>query len=165
MAPTTTNDDGIEVTPAVVGSEEGSGGVTTTQIQVDDGDVEGGDVTSPTAEEGPAGANAAGGTTGDGGSSSATPRRASRRVSKANIEAEAIRRMSYRISINSAQGSADGAANNANIARRRMTQRMSVTANAAPFDVSYHPGIAKFFSAPHQRQRWGDSQILPRYVA
>ena len=88
-------------------------------------------------------------------STTSSPHRASRRVSEANLTAAAVRRMSHRISINSAQ-SGGGKMN------RRMTHRMSVTATSAPFDVSYHPGIAKFFSAPHQRQRWGDNQILPR---
>ena len=31
-------------------------------------------------------------------------------------------------------------------------------------DVSYHPGRVVFYSPPKQRQTWGDSQILPRYV-
>ena len=79
-----------------------------------------------------------------------SPRRASRRVSEANITAAAVRRMSHRVSINTPGQN------------RRMTTRMSVTATSAPFDVSFHPGVARFFSAPHQRQRWGDTQILPR---
>lgn len=31
-------------------------------------------------------------------------------------------------------------------------------------DVSYHPGKVVLYSPPKQRQEWGDSQILPRYV-
>ena len=29
-------------------------------------------------------------------------------------------------------------------------------------DVSYHPGLLVLYSPPMQRQRWEDSQILPR---
>jgi hypothetical protein len=31
-------------------------------------------------------------------------------------------------------------------------------------DVSYHPGEIVFYCHVTQRQKWGDSQILPRYV-
>jgi hypothetical protein len=31
-------------------------------------------------------------------------------------------------------------------------------------DISYHPGRVVLYSPPKQRQKWGDSQILPRYV-
>ena len=32
-----------------------------------------------------------------------------------------------------------------------------------PYDISYHPGCnVCFFAPPRQRQRWGDTQILPR---
>ena len=32
-----------------------------------------------------------------------------------------------------------------------------------PYDISYHPGCQVcFFAPPRQRQRWGDTQILPR---
>lgn len=47
-------------------------------------------------------------------------------------------------------------------ASHRMSRRESVTGGAAPFDVSYHPGALILYCPPKQRQRWGDSQVLPR---
>jgi hypothetical protein len=44
----------------------------------------------------------------------------------------------------------------------KMQRRVTVTAATAPFDMSYHPSVVKFFSPPTQRQRWGDKQVLPR---
>lgn len=44
----------------------------------------------------------------------------------------------------------------------RMSRRTSVTAASAPYDRSYHPSRVKFYCPPRQRQRWGDTQILPR---
>ena len=37
-----------------------------------------------------------------------------------------------------------------------------MTAEAAPFDVSYHPGRTRLYSPPLQRQRWGETQVIPR---
>lgn len=45
-------------------------------------------------------------------------------------------------------------------ARRRMSKRESVA--GTPFDVSYHPGKLVLYCRPRQRQRWGDTQVLPR---
>lgn len=50
-------------------------------------------------------------------------------------------------------------------ASRIVTQsprRSSAIATSAPNDRSYHPSRAKFYCHPRQRQRWGDTQILPR---
>ena len=47
-------------------------------------------------------------------------------------------------------------------ASHRMSRRESVSGGAAPFDVSYHPGALILYCPPKQRQRWGDSQVLPR---
>ena len=44
----------------------------------------------------------------------------------------------------------------------RFRLKVPVTACSAPFDLSYHPGILKFYEPPMQRQKWGDTQILPR---
>jgi hypothetical protein len=44
----------------------------------------------------------------------------------------------------------------------RMSRRITVTAASAPFDRSYHASRFRFYSPPKQRQRWGDTQILPR---
>jgi hypothetical protein len=41
-------------------------------------------------------------------------------------------------------------------------RRLNVTAESAPFDISYHPGRILLYSPPRQRQRWGDTQVLPR---
>ena len=34
--------------------------------------------------------------------------------------------------------------------------------NESVRDISYHPGRVVFYCPPQQRQKWGDSQILPR---
>ena len=47
-------------------------------------------------------------------------------------------------------------------ASRRMSQRESITGATAPFDVSFHPGQLILYCRPRQRQRWGESQVLPR---
>ena len=47
-------------------------------------------------------------------------------------------------------------------ASHRMSRRESISGGAAPFDVSYHPGALILYCPPKQRQRWGDSQVLPR---
>jgi hypothetical protein len=46
----------------------------------------------------------------------------------------------------------------------RMPRRQTITASTAPFDQSYRPSRSnsKFYCPPKQRQRWGDTQILPR---
>lgn len=44
----------------------------------------------------------------------------------------------------------------------RISRRTNVTAEAAPFDISYRPGRVLLYSPPRQRQRWNDTQILPR---
>lgn len=36
------------------------------------------------------------------------------------------------------------------------------TGHHAPNDVSFRPSAVKFYRPPFQRQRWGDTQILPR---
>jgi hypothetical protein len=41
-------------------------------------------------------------------------------------------------------------------------RRTGVTAEAAPYDISYHPGRVMFYSPIRQRQKWGDTQVLPR---
>ena len=62
------------------------------------------------------------------------------------------RRNNPRVSKRSSLTEFTGAAN-------RRKSRMSVE---VPFDISYHPGAITFFAPPRQRQRWGDTQILPR---
>jgi hypothetical protein len=47
-------------------------------------------------------------------------------------------------------------------AMHHRASRVSITAASAPFDATYHPGKIVFFAPPRQRQRWGDTQILPR---
>jgi hypothetical protein len=48
-------------------------------------------------------------------------------------------------------------------AMHHRASRVSITASSAPFDATYHPGNKIiFFAPPRQRQRWGDTQILPR---
>ncbi|CAB9505398.1 expressed unknown protein [Seminavis robusta] len=42
----------------------------------------------------------------------------------------------------------------------RASQRASIS--GTPFDVSYHPSQIVLYSRPQQRQRWGDTQVLPR---
>jgi len=44
----------------------------------------------------------------------------------------------------------------------RVSRRVNVTAEAAPYDISYRPGRVQFYSPPRQRQRWNDTQVLPR---
>ena len=44
----------------------------------------------------------------------------------------------------------------------RASRRVNVTAEAAPYDISYRPGRVLFYSPPRQRQRWNDTQVLPR---
>jgi len=44
--------------------------------------------------------------------------------------------------------------------RHRMSKRESIA--GTPFDVSYHPGKLVLYCRPRQRQRWGDTQVLPR---
>jgi len=44
----------------------------------------------------------------------------------------------------------------------RVSRRVNVTAEAAPYDISYRPGRVLFYSPPRQRQRWNDTQVLPR---
>jgi hypothetical protein len=44
----------------------------------------------------------------------------------------------------------------------KASRRLNVTAEAAPFDISYHPGRVLLYSPPRQRQKWGDAQVLPR---
>jgi hypothetical protein len=46
----------------------------------------------------------------------------------------------------------------------RILRRFNVTADAAPHDKSFRPGqsVILLYSRPRQRQRWGDTQILPR---
>jgi Bacterial low temperature requirement A protein (LtrA) len=41
-------------------------------------------------------------------------------------------------------------------------RRVNVTAEAAPFDLSYRPSRVLLYSPPRQRQKWGDTQVLPR---
>ena len=48
------------------------------------------------------------------------------------------------------------------LSERGVQRRFVVTAEETPFDISYHPGRVLFYSPPRQRQRWGDSQVLPR---
>jgi len=45
---------------------------------------------------------------------------------------------------------------------QRFSRRTNVTAEAAPFDISYRPGRMLLYSPPRQRQRWNDTQVLPR---
>ena len=45
---------------------------------------------------------------------------------------------------------------------RSTKRRLGVTAEKASFNVSYHPNRVTLYSPPRQRQRWGDSQVLPR---
>ena len=45
---------------------------------------------------------------------------------------------------------------------RRMKRRMGVTAEDTPHDVSFRPGLVQLYSPPMQRQRWGETQVLPR---
>lgn len=45
------------------------------------------------------------------------------------------------------------------ITRRR---RGVTEADHAPFDVSFRPGHILFYSPPRQRQKWGETQVLPR---
>lgn len=47
-------------------------------------------------------------------------------------------------------------------AMHHRTSRVSITGATAPFTATYHPGKIVFFAPPRQRQRWGDTQILPR---
>lgn len=44
----------------------------------------------------------------------------------------------------------------------RIARRTGVTAEAAPYDISYHPGRVLLYSPIRQRQKWGDTQVLPR---
>ena len=44
----------------------------------------------------------------------------------------------------------------------RISRRTNVTAEAAPYDISYRPGRVLLYSPPRQRQRWNDTQVLPR---
>ena len=44
----------------------------------------------------------------------------------------------------------------------RIARRTNVTAEAAPYDISYRPGRVLLYSPPRQRQRWNDTQVLPR---
>lgn len=37
-----------------------------------------------------------------------------------------------------------------------------MTAEKAPFDLSYRPSRVLLYSPPRQRQKWGDTQVLPR---
>jgi hypothetical protein len=41
-------------------------------------------------------------------------------------------------------------------------RRTGVTAEAAPYDISYRPGRIMLYSPIRQRQKWGDTQVLPR---
>jgi hypothetical protein len=41
-------------------------------------------------------------------------------------------------------------------------RRTGVTAEAAPYDISYRPGRVMLYSPIRQRQKWGDTQVLPR---
>lgn len=53
---------------------------------------------------------------------------------------------------------------NTNTSDRRYQRRLAITLDAtAPDDISYHPSRhLRFFAPPTQRQKWGDTQILPR---
>mmetsp|Transcript_8471 Transcript_8471/g.14026 ORF Transcript_8471/g.14026 Transcript_8471/m.14026 type:complete len:587 (+) Transcript_8471:76-1836(+) len=44
----------------------------------------------------------------------------------------------------------------------RRTQFQHPQAEESVHDISYHPGIVQFYCPVTQRQKWGDSQILPR---
>jgi hypothetical protein len=55
-------------------------------------------------------------------------------------------------------GSAPGRKQQQHIIQRRT----GVTAEAAPYDISYHPGRVLLYSPIRQRQKWGDTQVLPR---
>lgn len=42
------------------------------------------------------------------------------------------------------------------------SRRLNVTAEKAPFDLSYRPSRVLLYSPPRQRQKWGDAHVLPR---
>jgi hypothetical protein len=44
--------------------------------------------------------------------------------------------------------------------RNRATRRASL--DAAPYDISFRPSLLLLYSRPQQRQKWGDTQVLPR---
>jgi hypothetical protein len=46
--------------------------------------------------------------------------------------------------------------------QRAIQRRTGVTAEAAPYDISYRPGRVMLYSPIRQRQKWGDTQVLPR---
>ena len=56
-------------------------------------------------------------------------------------------------------GTADALADNEALRRGKAQRRVS-----AAGDVSYHPGVGliPLFAPPRQRQKWGDTQVLPR---
>jgi hypothetical protein len=61
----------------------------------------------------------------------------------------------------------DGVAAPVNVNGRKQKQhtiqrRTGVTAEAAPYDISYRPGRIMLYSPIRQRQKWGDTQVLPR---
>jgi hypothetical protein len=54
-----------------------------------------------------------------------------------------------------------------NVSGRKQKQhiiqrRTAMTAEAAPYDISYRPGRIMLYSPIRQRQKWGDTQVLPR---
>ena len=40
--------------------------------------------------------------------------------------------------------------------------KAAVTHDESVHDISYHPGRIVLYSPPQQRQKWGESQFLPR---
>jgi hypothetical protein len=53
--------------------------------------------------------------------------------------------------------------NNSSASRGKFARRVhNITAEKAPFDVSYHPRRILFYAPPRQRRKWGDSDTLPR---
>jgi len=45
---------------------------------------------------------------------------------------------------------------------QRVPRRVAVTAEDAPYDISYHPGRVLLYAPVRQRQKWGETQVLPR---